>query len=98
MFDEIKKKYPKSWEKWNEYMSRYTTMWEINLLENLSGSLFRFFDKQEIYIEIIITTNSKKFFYEINRKANLPYEKFNSRTEAEESAFTKAFGILEEAK
>ncbi len=119
MFDKIKKKYPKAWEKFEKFvevdMRGYgeigDRIWhKLDKMDIgiLSGWLFRFFDEQGI--QVFITPNYDPdenmgdfiqggvAYYILADKKEQQKLPFNSRTEAEESAFTKAFEILEEAK
>jgi len=121
MFEEIKKKYPKAWEKflkcyYSEFLVQFPNadlnrMWKIDPTKNLKsqiGHLFTFFDEQRIYIVL------QDFFLTEERKTIIKWtvghydkdghtltdqelynKQFESRPEAWQAAFTKAFEILE---
>ncbi len=107
MFEEIKKKYPKAWEKWQNYTKDHCLAVRIDYTEfyvsgedflDIIGWLFKFFDEQGIHIAI--DWNNFKYSYTLY----VPHHDivsddsswYESRIEAWEAAFTKAFGILEE--
>ena len=90
MFDEIREKYPKAYEKYAlDFNYKYNK-------QNCNCSLYKFFDEQGIYIEIFSAPNPRCFFTQINRHPPMVIPKYNTRQEAEQAAFTKAFEILEE--
>lgn len=68
-FEQIKKKYPKAWEKFKDFnLHKRTGCFDKNVedyikswkFESLSGWLFRFFDEQNIVI-LIDAMSSKRF-------------------------------------
>ena len=66
--------------------------------EELHGCLYRFFDENEIIINICFAL-SEAWYYNIDTDVSFCTandDTFKSRTEAETAAFTKAFEILEE--
>ena len=94
MFEEIKKKYPKAWDKFKDYYRRTYAPEEVQF-EALIGHLFTFFDEQGIYITIEYYVNlytNERWRYWISERIGSVFE---SRTEAWTAAFTKAFEILE---
>ena len=97
-FEEIKRKYPKAWEKFEAFASYECYDWVGGGIEDLSGWLFKFFDDQGIHIEIYIIYGggNRQFGWaidELNKENGLRYK---IRTKAWEAAFPKAFEILED--
>ena len=108
-FEQIKKKYPKSWEKWIDYFHCHNKDYHHLLqfftdnkrllyeTESLSGWLFRFFDEQGMIIIISYDSYGGKYYWKIYHSTAVEGESFwSSRQEAEQAAFTKTFEILEE--
>jgi len=103
MFDEIKKKYPKAWEKFINWFAEKTSVERLDsehyilnmFFEHRSGWLFRFFDEQRIYISVIYS--GIEYYYQRwdQDMIETSDDTFKSRTDAEKSAFEKAFEILE---
>jgi len=110
MFEEIKKKYPKAYKRWIQFI--YAKTWgellKIEIqdfekftfslnIESLVGWLFRFFDEQEIYVDCYSCDNGNNWEYDLWYMKELYFEqKFKTRQEATKQAFAKAFEILEE--
>ena len=94
----MEKKAREQFENWitdkTPYFSRYNEI--IADQESLSGWLFRFFDEQGIVIEIWYGDGHKgKVYWYGDIDATTVINRANSRTEAEQAAFEKAFEILE---
>ena len=102
---EIKKKYPKAWillKEWFGYKKNITINMELSKIFMPERKLYDFFDKQKIIIEIGIGYNFNENKYILNEwsydiiDCDIENEgQYNSRLEAEEVAFLKAFEILE---
>jgi hypothetical protein len=98
MWAEIKEKYPKAYEKYALYLNYDCDRRDCNC------SLYKFFDEQGIMIAIsvlpytdIVGLYGYVYGYDIFVKAhNIYSESYESRQEAEETAFKKTFEILEE--
>jgi len=101
--DEIKIKYPKSFDTLNEWMNnivetdRIGIWWNV-LFSEIRGFLYDFFDEQKIYIEINFIDYEPFFAWCISSKteSDLSRIMYGNRNQAEEQAFSKAFEILEE--
>ena len=101
MFDEIKKKFPKAWQMFYDWLLYDAGIDSTMILcdpETVSGWQYKFFDEQGIIIEIEYHIFGEVFgYYIIGTWRKLwTKENFNTRQEAEQAAFTKAFGILED--
>ena len=99
MFDKIRQDNPKAWNKFYYWLLNDAGIDSTMILcdpETVSGWLYKFFDEQGIYIEIFSAPNPRCFFTQINRHPPMVIPKYNTRQEAEQAAFTKAFEILEE--
>ncbi|KKK78428.1 hypothetical protein LCGC14_2843650 [marine sediment metagenome] len=118
--EEIKKKYPKAWEKFENfaivdpeleadsfgYSDDYVD--DINRLSltTLSGYLYRFFDEQGIRPHVLTLPNGtfRPYLFKQSGKVWLVLELeeyeygFQTRQQAEQATFTKAFEILEQKK
>lgn len=110
-FEKIKKKYPKAYLKYSQFLGEqgYSILYfKSNPLEAQSGFLFKFFDEQGIIINICGTPdydsacegkNVYNYDWEIyggDEMGCVDDGKFyKSRQEAKQAALTKAFGILE---
>jgi hypothetical protein len=104
MFEQIKKDYPKGWEKFNKfYYSINTNCLTTKYLAaieiwQLIGDLFLFFDELGIIIEIL---PGKLFSYSIYSKQFKPVfeytneNDFKTREEVWKAAITKSFEIFE---
>ena len=104
MFEEIKKKYPKAWEKflkcyYSEFLVQFPNadlnrMWKIDPTKNLKsqiGHLFTFFDEQGIWIlRTIRSTNTERGNFPVYYMYNTSFA-----DESFEIVITKAFEILE---
>lgn len=98
-WDKIKKESPKAYNDWITYcQGKYGTAPAKDAQYILmSGSLFEFFDNNNIQV---VTTIDNQFGYEIyvgfdSRESHCT-NWFQERTECEQEAFIKAFEILEE--
>ena len=95
MFEQIKKKCPKGWEKFKEYDDH-------SGLTPLIGHLFTFFDSVGIYIELTMGSGNVFTFDIIDWISDLKFRylhagriEYKSRPEAWQAAIPKAFEIYE---
>lgn len=99
-WEEIDKTCPKAYAKVGEWFEDNIIYNSIRLTECTYRWLYDFFDGEGIYIEF--TIDKTRFWFDILDENNdylTSYEKndcHDTRTEAEEQSFTKAFEILEE--
>lgn len=105
---EIKENYPKGWAKLqlSQSIGKYGEI-KISQWMSLSSEgfgditlrdFYDFFDEQGIYIELTLEKGGRFHVDILDKEAEYLFiikEIFNTRTEAEEAAFNKAFEILE---
>ena len=89
--------YPKAWELFQGWWGENYPQFDWLMCNR---ELYDFFDEQGIYLEVYVVGISDKFKatkwnYDIANE-QVDYLDYNSRTEAEEQAFLKAFEILED--
>ena len=88
----IKEKYPKAEELADNWGDTHTIDWRQS-----DRWLYDFFDEQGIYVIINRSPADNEFFWSIDiDKDFCDGDYTNTRTEAEEQAFIKAFEILED--
>jgi len=99
---EIKEKYPKASRLLINYYDIDDSLIGIRYFveDYLARNLYDFFDEQGLYINILVEdneyTNSINWLYWIvDSEKRIDDYSFQTRTEAEEKAFEKAFEILE---
>jgi len=96
---EIKEKYPKAYDKYIDWCHAEDCP-SSKCYQHTGRDLYDFFDSQEIYvcIEYRYGTASLPRWYWMVKQDNAANEQDSSqtRTEAEEKAFEKAFEILED--
>jgi len=109
-FEEIKKKYPEAWDKFHIWLWESMGLPPDEKLpdlindrfESLSGWLFNFFDEQGIVIVLDLDEKNqyKTWLFEISDNGHWEHIEygFQTRPEAKQASFTKAFEILEQKK
>ena len=93
-WNEIKEKYPKAYHKSQQWFGKLRDIitWR---------HLYDFFDEQKLIIQIGYWADELKYWFDIyeplmeDGHCSGNGEEYNTRTEAEEQAFIKAFEILE---
>jgi len=102
-WEEISKKHPEALNELVKWSSLRESKHQETWLSPYRA-FYDFFDEQEIYVAITTllkphTDDSTRFFewdIDIEYDTFMDYELYNTRQEAEEMAFLKAFKILEE--
>lgn len=93
-WNKIKEKCPKGYEKYALWQNYQKIAPQKTFFIR---DLYDFFDEQGIYIEIRFNIFRQGFgFYIIGKWKPVLFSNYNTRTEAEEKAFEKAFEILED--